>query len=357
MNLPAPSVGAGEAIADARRVCFFAHFDIDDIVDSYVLHYLRELRDAGFTTVLATTSALPPTEVAKLDGLCADIMLRANVGLDFGGWADCLQRYPNLSADFLLLCNDSVYGPFWSLREFIDDLTAEPADFYGTVLSIAPDFPDHIQSWFWLLRPTAYNSTAFRDMLRPVPPSLPKQRIIEDYEFQLAGRLEQAGLRTRAAFNPREHGPLMAREPMNAAWVLWRELLERRIVPFLKVSLPRDRPIWVCGLGNWFEVARAINPEVAELARANAERRLRARGPVRLERPREIAFTLTNPSAHLPFAKPLLVADMDRHAGRAGGDAWLSPRMRFGIYDALLRLFQAPYRRLYGASSRLRRAR
>lgn len=346
------------AIADARRVCFFAHHDIDDVVDPYVLHYLGELRSAGFATVLVTTSPLPPAEVAKLDGLCADVIIRENSGLDFGGWADCLARYPRLSAEFLLLCNDSVYGPFWKLRAFIDELTSTPADLYGTVLSVHPSPEPHIiQSWFLLLRPTAYDSPAFREMLEPVPAHLPKQEIIERYEFQLAHRLERAGLRAHAAFDPRTRGPLLAREPANAAYILWRELLERRIVPFLKIALVRDRPIWVRGLDGWLDVARRIDPHVAELARRNLERRLRARRPVPFAALRDLAFALTNHSAHTPFAKPLLVADMDHHARGSAKGRRSAASAGFAVYNAARNLYRAPYKRLYDAVSRQRHTR
>lgn len=345
-------------VAVARRVCFFAHHDIDDVVDPYVLHYLRALGQAGFTTVLVTTSPLPPAEVAKLDGLCADVIIRENIGLDFGGWADCLARYPCLSAEFLLLCNDSVYGPFWDLGGFIDALTATPADFYGTVLSVhPPPEPPIVQSWFLLFRPAAYDSPAFRAMLRPVPAHLSKQEIIDGYEFQLAHRLERAGLRFHVAFDPRTRGRLLAREPANAAYVLWRELLERRIVPFLKIALVRDRPVWVRGLDAWLDVARGIDPHVAELARRNLERRMRARRPVRFAALRDLAFSLTIQSAHMPVAKPLLVADMDHHARGSARRRPSAASAAFAVYHGLRSLYRIPYKRLYEALSRLRRAR
>lgn len=342
-------------VKTARRVCFFAHHDIDDIVDPYVLYYLEALGDAGFTTVLATTSRLNKTEVAKLSGLCADVILRENVGLDFGGWADCLARYPNLSAELLLLCNDSVYGPFWSLAEFIDDLTAEPADFYGAVLSVADGekCPEHLQSWFILFRSAAYNSPAFRSLLKPVPSTLNKDEIISHYECRLTQNLATTGLVYRAAFDCRNRGLLLSRHHLDPSFVLWRELLERRILPFLKVRLLRDRPIWARGLDEWRATATAINADVTDLAAANTARRTRGQVGKPFERLRDYAYMLTGTGAYLPFYKRLLVEDMDYHAGRQTISG-ASPASRFARRRKLHRALLRPYAAAYRALSRFR---
>src|SRR4051794_30873889 len=96
-------------------LCLFAHFDKDAFVDDYVLHYLAALKDLSFSIVFITTSPLSADEQAKLAGLCNDVILRSNAGLDFASWAVGLQRYADTLDGRLLLVNDSVYAPVGDL--------------------------------------------------------------------------------------------------------------------------------------------------------------------------------------------------------------------------------------------------
>src|SRR5688572_8447822 len=71
----------------AERLCVFASYDGQSIVDPYVLRYLEDLRAAGFDLVFVTTSAaLRDADVAALRRLCRTVVLRANTGYDFYSW-------------------------------------------------------------------------------------------------------------------------------------------------------------------------------------------------------------------------------------------------------------------------------
>lgn len=343
---------AAEGLNRARRVCFFAHYDVDDAVDDYVLHYLRSLGAAGFIVVVATTSRLNAVERGKLDGLAVDVLLRENRGLDFGGWADCLARYPDIAPDLLLLCNDSVYGPFWDLGAFVDDLTARPADAYGALLSVGES--PHLQSWFLLLRPAAYRSAPFAELFgAPVPAHLSKPEIIDRYEKRFTGMLEDEGLTVRAAFDPREQGPLRARVPMNAAFVLWDEMLTRRIQPFLKIQAIRDRKLWRVETRAWTRVAARLDPDLTEAARANLVRREARASSSRFGGVREFLYLLTLDSVFLPPVRAVVV----REAAAFREGRLVRARLYRGAFyamDAAHRLVRLPYALVYRAIGRRR---
>lgn len=342
-------------ILKAGRVCFFSHFDVDGLVDDYVFHYLGEIKRSGFLIVFVSTAVLSKQDISKLEAVCADVILRENRGLDFGGWSDCLRRYSDLSAEFLMLCNDSVYGPFWSLSEFIDTLTAKPADFYGAVASIDQDWcPAHLQSWFLLFRPAAYNSRAFRERMRDVDPTMPKMRIVKHYECGLTPALEAEGLRWRAAFAPREQGPLLSANYINPIFTLWRELLERRKIPFIKIGLLRDRPAWAASLTNWAAVTGALDRHATALAERNLARRMVSRPVKRFERTREYLYVLSMTGAMIPSARPLLIEDMDLHGGRPVRRAILSPETRYSWLQAARGICLFPFRFVYKKVSQAR---
>lgn len=302
-----------DAIANAARLCFFAHFDADGRVDDYVLHYLRELRAAEFVVVFVTSATLAQGQIERTRGLCATVIERENVGLDFGGWIECFMRFPDIRADLLLLCNDSVYGPFWSLNAFISDLTSQRADFYGAVRNLDP--VPHLQSWFLLLRPSAYRNSAFRALMsKPIPTEMSKIEIIRRYENTLTRMLVEQGCEYRAAFDPSAMGPVLSATPLDATYTLWRELLTERLVPFVKISVLRERPLIVRRLGDWRTVLDACNPVLAKFAGHNLERRL---ARVRIHRYgilRELVNLPTKPLAHLPMMHAILAREVRQRA-------------------------------------------
>lgn len=348
-------VDSNRTLLAAQRICFFCHFDIDDLIDDYVLYYLEELQRAGFCTVFVTTSHPSPAETAKLGNLTVDLIVRPNQGLDFGGWADCLAKYPDISPDYLLLTNDSVYGPFWSLDKVLLGLTSKDADFYGMVH--VPGEEPHLQSWFLLLRPEAYRSLAFRRIMgSPVPPAMTKYEIIKVYEKGLTRDLISEGLRYASAFDYLNYGPLMSRGFFNPSLLLWQELLTRRIVPFLKVQAVRERALWGKQVRRWHQSIRYLNPKLADLALTNLKRRERHASRSKYSHAREKLNLLAGLGCEIPMLRELIVRDLDKGAldRHTGKGRWRLALYVSGIY--VHRLLQWPYRKIHqNIGSRRRR--
>ena len=219
-------------------LCLFAHFDKDAIVDDYVLHYLAALKGLSFSIVFITTSPLSADEQAKLAGLCDDVILRENAGLDFASWALGLQRYADALDGRVLLANDSVYAPVGDLPRVFACLTAEPADFYGMVesLAVAP----HLQSWFLLFESHVVRSPAFRTTFAQRFEDMSKDDVIKAGELGLSSALLAASFRCTALYRPKDAGRLARTYPFNPPHYLWRQMIDDGI-PFLKIELVRDR--------------------------------------------------------------------------------------------------------------------
>jgi len=295
-----------DAIRTAARVCFFAHYHPRAIVADYVLRYLKALRDAGFAVVVLSTAELPHAEQAKLANACARLIMRENVGLDFGGWIEAFRRFMPLKAELLLLANDSVYGPVGDLGDFIDRLTATPADFYGAVESW--EGGAHLQSWFLLLRPAAYGSEAFRAiMARPIPSDMLKLEIIDRYERRLTHALGGAGLRHYAAYTPHHDSPVAGALCFNPMQYLWKTLVTRYGVPFIKIELLRDNPHNVASVHGWRRLVRRRAPALVRLIETDLIlRNARAMPTVR----QRFADSAANHHPLLrPELQPLIVAE------------------------------------------------
>lgn len=295
----------------AHRLCLFANYHPAGVIADCVLFYLRDLKAAGFRTLVVSTSDLPEDEQAKLIGCCDGLLLRENVGLDIAGWAEaCAMLFP-IRAEFLLLCNDSVYGPLRPIGAFVEELCRQPADFYGAVSSCEIDW--HLQSWFRLFRPATYNSDAFAAlMLRPLPLGRSKQAIIFDYEVGLSLRLREAGFRVHAAYRADRVNALSNVMPFNPTHILWKQLVERYCIPFLKVDLLRDERFGGRGLKAWPRLVDRHRRELLPLIRQDLELR-RAHWSGSWLRLRH------DPQEHIywPELRPLIYLD-DRLGGGAG---------------------------------------
>lgn len=298
-------------IRRAERLCFFAHYHPHGIAAEHVLIYLRALAAAGFAVVVLSTAMMVEEERAKLRATCALLIMRENIGLDFGGWIEAVRRFSPIRADLLLFANDSVYAPVGDLAGFIDRLTAPPADFYGVVESL--EITPHLQSWFLLFRPSAYTSPAFLELLgQPIPPTMSKTEIIARYEVGLTGTLVAAGFRFHAAYRPERDGVISAERHFNAGHLLWRRLITRARVPFLKIELLRDNPMRVTDLAAW---PRVVGKRAPALRAAILDDLARRRAPSGVGTRHPWRTTLDQPN---PAFWPELQAFLrrDYHLGR-----------------------------------------
>ena len=244
--------------ASVENLCIFAHYDPDDVVDDHVLRYIRSIGECGFAVVVVSTSKLSGRPLELLKRSCAEIILRDNIGYDFGSWSTGLARYKGRFSGNLLLANDSVYGPIGSLAVAVARLTARDADFYGMVKS--RQFVPHLQSWFLLFRPQVWQHRAFNSIFRQQPLNASKQEIISRYELAATEQLHRAGFRSGSLYS----ADLLKFTP-NPAHFLWRELLENYDVPFVKVGLLTHNPSQVGNVDEWRRVVAKRAPELVPL--------------------------------------------------------------------------------------------
>jgi lipopolysaccharide biosynthesis protein len=265
-----------------RNVCLFAHFDRDDRVDEYVLRYLNAIKELQFSIIFISTANLPNTETARVRGLCDDIILRQNTGLDFGSWSEGFARYADKISGRLLLANDSVYGPIGSLAAAFERLTAQAADFYGFVESIERE--PHLQSWFLLFEPQVVRHSEFVAILRQPFSAMTKRQVIENGEVNLPQRLRRRGFKYATLYSTRCSGLAARYLPANPTQFLWRELLVREQIPFLKVELLRDNPFSLEDSQTILSAVVSIDASFGSLIKAHLARSIRKPPRARLSR-------------------------------------------------------------------------
>lgn len=254
-----------------QDVCIFAHYDKDDVVDPYVLRYLAALKACGFATVFVTASAIDEASRKQVRQYCIDCLERENVGHDFGSWSAGLARWRDRVGGRLLLANDSVYGPLLPLAPQLERLTSMKSDFYGMVCN--REVRPHLQSWFLLFEPHVVQSQTFSEIFCQPPLARSREVIIAELELTATERLAAAGFTYSALHMPGARTLLG-----NPTVYLWRELIEKDAVPFLKVGVLRLDPVGIFGDGRWRDTIGRIAPDALILINRH-RRRMQTQAP------------------------------------------------------------------------------
>lgn len=216
------------------RFALFAHFDRDNRVDDYVIHHVIRLDRAGAVVIFVTTSRLSAGELGRIAPLCAAVIERENIGVDFGSWRTALLVYPRLMQSRLLLfANDSVYGPIHPLETVLRRMEESACDFFAITESL--EIKPHYQSYFLGFKSSCLRSAPFRSFLRDIDLLNSRHKVIRRYEIELKAALEGGGLRGRALV------PAQGGSTDNPMLSDWRGVLNRG-GPYLKVQLLRDNP-------------------------------------------------------------------------------------------------------------------
>ena len=117
-----------------KRIAFFVHYDRHNIVDDYVIHYLRKLKPHCSEIIVISHSALCTAEQNKFSEITNTTLLKLNKGFDFSAWKFGLTHYgPQNLANFdeVLLVNDSCYGPIVSFDRLFSSMEKQDCDFWG----------------------------------------------------------------------------------------------------------------------------------------------------------------------------------------------------------------------------------
>lgn len=137
-----------------KKVAIVASFSTDDQVNECQKWLLRYLCERGYYVVLAL--ALPDDSIQheplNLAGLCHAVLVRRNVGYDFGSWAHAWLQWGSLfkTASEVLFVNDSVVGPLVP-SNFAVEFDALDFDLCGVTESYQHTW--HVQSYFWRVKP------------------------------------------------------------------------------------------------------------------------------------------------------------------------------------------------------------
>ncbi len=269
----------------SRTLVLFAHFDLQGVVDPYVVYYLEALHRLNATIILVSGSpSITENSVAPIRHLCAGIYTRRTLSLDFGswhlGWNILKESGWTLDQfDRFVLANDSVFGPLYPIEEMWDSFHG--ADMYGAIESL--EQVRHLQSFFLAWDLNRRTRPFLEDFWNGFEYTVNKWELIKKYELGLSVRARQAGLVTKPFLSAetiqkaRKESPEYDYAPCfvergNSTLFFWDGLIEKFRFPFLKASLPRYNYPWHDTLRSLDEFIETHTPYPAKLIRSNVER-------------------------------------------------------------------------------------
>lgn len=247
------------------RIAVFAHYDINNTVDDYVLFYINELLKVCDDIVFVSCGNLSDTEKQKLN-MCKTVIAEPHDEYDFGsykrGFLYAKENHLLDNCKELVFVNDSCFGPFKPLKPIFDKMEQSKCDFWGltknqwgfilkngkaldTINSKCVDaVRPHIQSYFFVLRPSVFDSKVFKDFITSVKPENNKNIVIEKYEIGMTELLEEKLYISDFVYHD-------FYKFNNPSIFFWRDFYNKTDFPFIKCSLLRLKNVLHTTIEGW----------------------------------------------------------------------------------------------------------
>jgi CDP-glycerol glycerophosphotransferase (TagB/SpsB family) len=307
-----------------KRICLFAGYDPDGLIDDYVVDYLRELSQYADIYYLADCE-MPQEQLAKIEGYTNGAWSERHGNYDFGSYsrlANQLVGWEKIEQyDELILANDSCYL-LRDMHHVFAKMDAKACDWWGMQAtkgmaatrrepknrfprpipmeavrrSMLQGFEDdyrydfHVGSYFVVYRRPVIADGRFRRLLDTVTAQESKRNVILKYEAGFTRYLVSAGYVLDTFIDS-----LYPFHPIYTSWYF--RLLEEGF-PFLKRYLLTENHYHVPRLGAWMENGLKSFPQAnISTIRHNLQR---VADPDKLQQNLQIGTSLLHDDGQVP---------------------------------------------------------
>ncbi|MEA1880458.1 MAG: rhamnan synthesis F family protein, partial [Campylobacterota bacterium] len=228
-----------------HRITLFSHFDAQNEIKPYVITYLKSLSTISDIIFISTAEGLTEEKLKSIEPYCTNILVKCNIGYDFGAWKSGLNYLGNSlnQYDELVLCNDSVFGPFASLEPIFEKMHSY--DVWS--MTDNHEIAYHLQSYFMVYTKKAFTSTVFQNFWNNFKIYPNKQMLIENNEIGYSRDLIDSDLKCGAYYST------VNKNYVNALQYYWKELIEAHQFPFVKKEVLTTNPLKI-DTNDWKEV-------------------------------------------------------------------------------------------------------
>ena len=185
-------------------VAIFSHYDKDNIIDDYVVHYLDILKKFVSKIVFVSDGVIEEKYKQKISTICDDVICKEHGEYDFGSYKRGVQKIAGEISNYsdLILVNDSCFLVDDIHRIFLEMEKKENIDFWGLTENSADKSLNnyHLQSYFLVLRQSVFLSEIFIDFISSIKKQSNKEMIIKEYEVGLSYLLRKNGFKSVCYF-------------------------------------------------------------------------------------------------------------------------------------------------------------
>ena len=183
-----------------NRVAVFAHYDKNNLIQDYVVYYLKELHKFVNKIIFVSDSDVTDKELEKISQLVCSSLVGRHGEYDFGsykrGFQYALSNKLLENCEELVFCNDSCYGPLYSFDNVFNKMDTVDCDFWGLTFNPVTlfdyDYP-HIQSYFLVFKTQVFNSECFKNFIQNIKKEKDKLAVVINYEMGLTRLLNKNG--------------------------------------------------------------------------------------------------------------------------------------------------------------------
>lgn len=173
-----------------KRIVFFAHYDKHNIIDDYVVEYIKDLTTIANKIIFVSSCNINSEEKHKIDKYCSSILIKSNEGYDFGSWKFGMEYigFDNmLSFDEVIIANDSCFAPIFPFSEMFNKMSTNQCDAWGVTYGIG--YANYLQSYFLVFRKKVIESSLFVNFFKKITTQKNKYDYITKYEVGLSSML------------------------------------------------------------------------------------------------------------------------------------------------------------------------
>ena len=223
-----------------EHFCIYAGYHKQSRIRPDVFEQIKSLssRYSIIYVIAAEESIKEDPLYFKLSQLTSKIIIRPNIGYDFGSWKmgiDFLgEKTKNIKS--LLLMNDSLYGPIFPMDKLIFDTLNSPYDI--TSMTASSQFRYHGQSYYVSYSNRVINSEVFKNFWdnyknKNVNSIESKMKMVIECEVDFYQSLLQMNFSNTVLFD--------TKHSLNQSIYFWDRLVDLGM-PFIKNSLIFDPP-------------------------------------------------------------------------------------------------------------------
>lgn len=178
-----------------KKVVVFAHFDKNNIIQDYVIYYLKELKNIADAIIFVSDCHLAENEILKVQPFVDKVLAKHHGEYDFGSYKRGYEYLNSMNLianiDQLIFVNDSCLGPLCNIKEIWKIMEERECDVWG--FSQNRTIFKHIQSFFLVFHKNVFTSPMFKKFIFDIKKQNTKDDIILKYEIGLSKLLVENG--------------------------------------------------------------------------------------------------------------------------------------------------------------------